>query len=89
MIPNPQQAYPHKWLGGYPDAMSFDASETLFSGQALLWAAASVVAALLLFGSMNRRRSRLTESLRDFVDKNQQQSEISQPEGDESTPPKE
>ena len=66
--------------------MSFDASETLFSAQTLLWLAVSVVAALLLLGSINRRRSRLTDSLRQYVDKNQQGGEVSRPDQDETSP---
>ena len=66
--------------------MLFDASETLFSAQTLLWLAASVIAALLLFGSINRRRSRLTDSLRRYVDKNQHGGDVSRSEQDETSP---
>ena len=66
--------------------MSFDASETIFSAQTLLWLAASVIAALLLFGSINRRRNRLTDSLREYVDKNKQRADAAEPGGDESAP---
>lgn len=51
--------------------MLLDASETLFSATTLLWIVVSLIAAALLIGSINRRRSRLTESLRDYVDQNQ------------------
>ena len=59
--------------------MSLDASETLFSTQTLLWLAGSAVAAVLLFGSINRRRSRLTDTLREYVDQNQQSTESPTP----------
>ena len=59
--------------------MPLDASETLFSTQTLLWLAGSAAAALLLFGSINRRRSRLTETLREYVDRDH---DGSQPTGD-------
>ena len=42
--------------------------ETLFSPAALLWLVASVIAVAVLLASVSRRRSRLTESLRDYVD---------------------
>ena len=59
-------------LGGYSVAMPVEASETLFSATTLLWIVVSVMAAILLLGSINRRRSRLTESLRDYVDQKQE-----------------
>jgi hypothetical protein len=37
----------------------------------LLWLAASLAAAAILFGSSHRRRSRLTESLRAYVRRSQ------------------
>jgi hypothetical protein len=51
--------------------MPAEASETLFSPTTWLWLVAVVVSAAVLFGSMNRRRTRLTESLRDYVEQNQ------------------
>lgn len=59
--------------------MPLDASESLFSTQTLLWLAGSAVAALLLFGSINRRRSRLTETLREYVDQNQEPADSAAP----------
>ena len=56
-------------LGGYSVAMLADVSETLFSTTTLLWLAVAATSAAILFGSMNRRRSQLTESLRDYVGK--------------------
>jgi beta-lactamase regulating signal transducer with metallopeptidase domain len=57
--------------GGYSVAMPVEASETLFSATTLLWIVVSVMAAIFLLGSINRRRSRLTESLRGYVDQKQ------------------
>ena len=45
--------------------------ETLFSAPSLLWLVISVFAVAILFGSINRRRSRLTETLRDYVDRHE------------------
>jgi hypothetical protein len=47
--------------------MPSEASETLFSPTTWLWLVAAVASAAVLFGSMNRRRTRLTETLRDYV----------------------
>ncbi len=80
-----QQAYPEKGVRGYPVAMSFNVGETLLSPQMLLWLAASGAAALLLFGSINRRRSRLTDSLRGYVGKKQKGRHDSRPDKDESS----
>ncbi len=52
--------------------MPVEASEVLFSPTTLLWLVVSVVAAAILFGSINRRRSRLTGTLRDYVDRSQE-----------------
>ncbi len=52
--------------------MPVEASETLFSPTTLLWLVVSAMAAVVLFGSINRRRSRLTETLRDYVDQKQE-----------------
>jgi hypothetical protein len=51
--------------------MPIEASESLFSPTPWLWLVAAVASAAILFGSMNRRRTRLTESLRDYVEQNQ------------------
>ena len=64
-------AYREKDSGGYSVAMPADASETLFSAMNILWFVVSVIAATLLVGSIHRRRSRLTQSLRNYVDQNQ------------------
>ena len=58
-------------LGGYSVAMPAELSETLFSPTTLLWLVVVGVSVALLFGSMNRRRTRLTQSLRDYVDHSQ------------------
>ena len=46
-------------------------SDAISSPTTLLWALAVLIAATLLFGAINRRRDRLTSSLKEFVDKNQ------------------
>ena len=51
----------------------------------LLWLAASVIAALLLFGSMNRRRAGLTGALREFVSRNQPPADDAPPEPDQDS----
>lgn len=66
--------------------MPLDASETLFSTQTLLWLAGSAVAALLLFGSINRRRSRLADTLREYVDQNQERIESPTPGKQDESP---
>jgi hypothetical protein len=45
--------------------------ETLFSPTTLLWLAVSAIAVATLFGSIHRRRSRLTDTLHDYVDRQQ------------------
>lgn len=64
----------------------FDASESFFSLQTLLWLAGSAVAAVFLFGSINRRKTRLTDSLRDYVDRQQADRESARPNPEEDTP---
>lgn len=49
--------------------MLSQSGEPLINSTSLLWLAASVTAALLLFGGMTRRRRRLTDVLRDFVNR--------------------
>ena len=51
----------------------------------ILWLAASVIAALLLFGSMNRRRAGLTTALRDFVSRSQPPADEASPEPDQES----
>ena len=55
--------------------MPSEASELLFTPSTLLWLVVSLTAAAILFGSINRRRSRLTDSLREYVDRHQAASE--------------
>lgn len=52
----------------------FDSSESVFSPQTLLWLIGTVIATALLLAAINRRRTRLTESLREFVDRQQDQA---------------
>ncbi|MCG8651625.1 MAG: hypothetical protein MI861_17420 [Pirellulales bacterium] len=66
--------------------MLLDASEMPLSSQTLLWLVGSTIAAVLLFGSMNRRRSRLIDSLRDYVDRNLKKSDASKSPKDDSSP---
>jgi hypothetical protein len=47
-------------------------SESILAPSTLLWLAGAGTAGVILFGSINRRRSRLTEALRDYVDQNQE-----------------
>ena len=62
--------------------MFAQASETLFSPTMLLWMAASALAALLLIGAAGRRKAKLTESLRDYVDRNQREPNSTPGESD-------
>ena len=71
-VPGGKHAYRETDPGGYSVAMPTDASETLFSVPNILWFVVSAIAAILLLGSINRRRTRLTQSLRDYVDQNQE-----------------
>ena len=50
--------------------MSLEFSESFLSPNMLLWMASAVMGAVLLFGLMNRRRTKLTDSLREYVNKN-------------------
>jgi beta-lactamase regulating signal transducer with metallopeptidase domain len=56
--------------------------ETLFSPTTLLWLVGAAIAVAILIGSINRRRSRLTETLRDYVDRNQVVPKEHRPDGD-------
>ncbi len=56
--------------------------ETLFSPTTLLWLVVSAIAVAILFGSINRRRSRLTETLQDYVDRHQEVRKKIQPDRD-------
>ena len=60
-------------------------SETLFSPMVLLWIAASVLAAVLLIGAASKRRANLTESLRDYVDRQQQKRHPSESDAADQT----
>jgi beta-lactamase regulating signal transducer with metallopeptidase domain len=51
--------------------MIAQASQLLLSPSNLLWLVGSMIAITLVFGALNRRRARLTESLREFVDRTQ------------------
>ena len=51
--------------------MIAQASETIFSPHLLLWLFATALATLWLIGAAGRRRARLTESLRTYVEQQQ------------------
>lgn len=67
-----EDAYPNLAPRGYSVAMPVEATQTLFSPVNLLWLLVAAIAAAVLIGAINRRRSQLTDSLRDYVGRNQQ-----------------
>lgn len=68
--------------------MPLEASQSLFSSTTLLWLVVSLIAAAVLFGVIHRRSSQLTESLRDYVDRNQKGREaIASPSEEASDKP--
>lgn len=76
----PEDPYPKGRVGGYSVRMSSELSESFLSPTTLLWLVVVVIAGVLLFGSINRRRIRLTETLRDYVAKHKEG-----PEAEEET----
>ncbi len=50
--------------------MIADFSDSVLTPATILWVITALIAATLLFGSINRRRTKLTETLRDYVDQN-------------------
>ncbi|TWU58421.1 hypothetical protein Poly51_11990 [Rubripirellula tenax] len=64
--------------------MFADIVETLISPETALWLVVSVMAGLVLLGTLNRRRSRLTETLKDFVERTQEASAPPTQESDDS-----
>jgi hypothetical protein len=66
---NCEQAYPNSHASGYSIVMSVELSESILSPSVLLWLGSVLIAAVLMLGLMNRRRTKLTDSLREFVDK--------------------
>ena len=64
-----EQAYPNSPVSGYPISMSADLNESVLSPNVLLWLGSVLIAVILMFSLMNRRRTNLTESLREFIDK--------------------
>ena len=48
--------------------------ESIFRPTTVLWVVFAIIAAVTLIGSLTRRRSRLTDSLRDFVSRQQRSS---------------
>ena len=55
--------------------MSGGVHQFLFSPMVLLWLAGSLAAVVILLGAVNRRRSGLTDSLRGYVDRSQEDSQ--------------
>lgn len=51
--------------------MLADFVESLFSPVTVLWLFASFVAASIVFGTLHRRRVRLTDSLKTYVERSQ------------------
>lgn len=65
-----EQDYPNSPVSGYSVIMSVDLSQSFLSPSMLLWLSSVLVAVFLMLSLMNRRRTKLTDSLREFVDKN-------------------
>jgi hypothetical protein len=59
-----------------------DIPDSILTPSLILWALAALIAASLLFGAINRRRGKLTDALRDYVDRNQMKPE---PVGDKKS----
>lgn len=76
-----KDAYPKVPLAGYSVGMPF---ESLFSPTTLLWLVVSVIAVATLLSSINRRRTRLTESLREYVDRHAKFGENKPGDGESS-----
>ncbi|MGB7323941.1 MAG: hypothetical protein WBD31_03655 [Rubripirellula sp.] len=57
--------------GGYPYGMPADMLETLFTPKTALWFVVAFMAASILMGSLNRRRAKLTGTLKDYVERSQ------------------
>ncbi len=47
-----------------------DISGSILTPANILWLVAALIAAIFVFGSINRRRQRLTDTLRQYVDEN-------------------
>ena len=65
-----EQDYPNSPVSGYSVIMSVDLSQSFLSPSMLLWLSSVLVAVFLMLSLMNRRRTKLTDSLREFVDNN-------------------
>jgi hypothetical protein len=52
----------------------------------LLWMASVVIGAILLFGLMNRRRTKLGDNLREYVEKNNSIAKTNTDPPDDDTP---
>ena len=71
---------------GILSAMSLEFSESFLSPNMLLWMASVVIGAILLFGLMNRRRTKLRDSLREYVEKNNSIAKTNTAPPDDGTP---
>jgi len=64
--------YRQRGLGEYPGEMQLSqVTEMLVSPATALWLIVAVIAAVLLVGSLTRRRTGLTDGLREFVSRQQ------------------
>ena len=57
-------------------SMLANISESIFTPATILWFIAALIAATLLFGAINRRRGRLTDSLKEYVDQNKTNEKV-------------
>lgn len=82
---NREQAYPNSRVCGYPIPMSVDLSESILSPTLLLWLGGVLIAAVLMLSLMNRRRTNLSDSLREFVNQNNPMAGDSPPSDDDTS----
>jgi preprotein translocase subunit SecG len=60
-------------------------SASILTPATILWMVAAFVATTLVFGAINRRRGRLTDSLTDYVDHNQMKHDSATGSGQKKT----
>ena len=83
-------AYPNRHLSGYSIPMNSGSllaniSDSILTPATILWMVAALIASTLVFGAINRRRGRLTDSLKDYVDHNQMTHEVGTGGGQKKT----
>ena len=83
-------AYPNRHHSGYSIPMNSGSllanfSDSILTPATILWMVAAFVATTLIFGAINRRRGRLTDSLKDYVDHNQMTQESATGGGQKKT----